>query len=62
MSSAEKLWIEYREFRKDMKSFPVGSPMFKRTKEKLGDFLKSVKERYGQEMVDKLTKGKNNGS
>jgi hypothetical protein len=54
----DNLFITYREHRRDMKAFPPGSPAYNRAKEKLSEFLRYVKEKHGQDVVDTLTSEK----
>jgi hypothetical protein len=51
----DNLFITYREHRKDMRAFPVDSAGYKRAKERLNEFLKYVKEKHGQDVVDTIT-------
>lgn len=58
MASIDNLFITYREFRKDMRAFPVGSAGYNSVKDKLSKFLSYVKDKYGQDVVDTLTSEK----
>lgn len=54
----EALIVQWKEYRRDMKSLPVGSPAWKRTKQEMSDWIQSVTERFGQEVTNKVTKSK----
>lgn len=47
---------EYDEFRYEMRSLPKTNSMRKTIKKRMSDFLESVEERYGQDIVDILVK------
>lgn len=51
----ESLQVQYKEYRRDMQSFPPASSFYKKLEAQMGTWLKSVKERFGQDMVDRLT-------
>lgn len=58
MATIDNLFITYREFRKDMRGFPPGSPMYKKIRQDMSDFLSYVKDKHGQDVVDTLTSDK----
>lgn len=47
---------EYSEYRADMKSLPNGSLTKKIIKQRMSDFLERVNNKYGQNIVDIITK------
>ncbi len=46
--------IEYTELLKTVKSFPDNSPAKRVYKEKIHEYLSDVKNRFGQEVIDKI--------
>lgn len=44
---------EYQDLLQDVKAFPPG-PMKKRAKDKVHEYLKFIKQRYGQDVVDQV--------
>lgn len=47
--------IEYINLLKNIKSFPEG-PLKRKARDELHSYMKSVRDRFGQEVVDKVTK------
>lgn len=43
---------QYRDYRHQMEGLPSSSPVRKKIKQDLGDFLESVRDKYGQRVVD----------
>lgn len=52
--SVENLFIQYREYRRDIKSFPPTSPMYKKAKLELKAFLADLRRKHGQQFVNNL--------
>lgn len=50
----EQIKIEYIGLLKNIKSFPDNSSQKQRAKKELGKYLESVRDRFGQEIVDKV--------
>lgn len=49
--------ITYEEYLLDVKSFPDFSPAKKRAKQKLKEYMKRIRDEYGQEVVTKICGG-----
>lgn len=50
----EQIKIQYKDFLRDMRSFPSESLQKRKVKKEMHEYLKSVRDRFGQEVVDKV--------
>lgn len=51
----DNLQVTYRDFFRDIRSFPPNSPMAARLRKERRAWLDMVKVKYGEEMVTRLT-------